>query len=78
MNSLFVRLHVVCVFHFNIFLSSFDSFPTKPVYHWTVAGVPLVARLPQFEKPWSREYGRENDSDSDLTDTSELAQPLAE
>jgi hypothetical protein len=25
-----------------------------PVYHWTEAGVPLVVRVPQFDKPWPR------------------------
>jgi hypothetical protein len=29
-------------------------FLTKPVYHRTVADVPLVLRVSQFEKPWPR------------------------
>jgi hypothetical protein len=45
-NSSSVRALCVCVcgcgFHFNFF-------PTKALYHWT------VARVSQFEKPWSRE-----------------------
>jgi hypothetical protein len=50
MISLFVHVHVVCVsvFHFIIL----GSLLTKPVYHRTVAGVPLVVRVPQFETPW--------------------------
>jgi hypothetical protein len=27
-----------------------------PVYHWIVAGIPLVVRVPQFEKRWSSAY----------------------
>jgi hypothetical protein len=27
-------------------------FLTNTVYLWTVAGLPLVVRIPQFEKPW--------------------------
>jgi hypothetical protein len=38
------------IFHF--FILRF--FLIKPVYHWTVAGVPLVVSVPQFDKSWSR------------------------
>jgi hypothetical protein len=61
-NSSFVRVRVrvvcvcvcvcvsVCVFFYPLI------FLTKPMYLWTVAGVPLVVRVPQFEKPWTRLY----------------------
>jgi hypothetical protein len=31
-------------------------FLTMPMYHLTVAGVPPVIRVPQFEKPWIRKF----------------------
>jgi hypothetical protein len=38
----------------NIIFRHLIFFLSKPVYHWTVAGVPLVIRIPQYEKPWYR------------------------
>jgi hypothetical protein len=55
MNSLVVRVHVVFVSGFYFFIMFIRwFFLTKPVYHWPVAGEPLVVRVPQFEKPCSR------------------------
>jgi hypothetical protein len=48
---------VMCVclgFIFILFFFIFRFFLTKPVYHWTVADVPLAVRVPQFDKPCLR------------------------
>jgi hypothetical protein len=41
------------VFFFKMFiLFLFRFFFIKPAYQWTMAGVPVVASVPQSEKPW--------------------------